>query len=526
MDASCEPDLGSSVAVISAPETAVRSIRRPLRSPLGTAFYDFDSCMTRCAAPFAMQEGRYCVERHRLVAHSVPYLLHACTNFGRFQAVVRRGIDRLVDLAADHVDARALANAVASARSRGRPLAFEDLANGEPAGSARDPLVPDFPTHFRSELRGRLLFHSSLYETSLSDARSHHMEVVGATLTDLDGREDWRGSHDSCHPENRDAESLLRAHARGTRSVIRYNGATRETITSRLLMQCYWALAEVVLLNKVDPTGTRSRLATFEAHACYAVVQFALFGLKVLANHYHALMLAPTILAIIELALDGPLPGCRDYGMPPDPWQLFDPPSRYHLLCASVSGTDSIVSLKDLHEHSIVAFKEKLLKSCALPFFYDTTSFGVPDLDDWIIDTMNRSAVTDRYAWYWLLSTATATRIRTSAGGITDHVLRYLVPEVPTDHLLHAPVVVDDDEVLMTFASFSPAIDGEEASVERLRTFLHVQAGGFLKDAFLFDPPGADARLLGVSDETLFGKWLAADRGDYERLNTPWFVGG
>lgn len=244
--------------------------------------------MTRSESTFLAHGGAIGLEHRSLVAHSVPYFLHTCTNFGQWQAATRREIDRLINAASSHVDEAALAGATSKARSTGTTLVLEDAGEKLTARSS-DPMAPGLGLHLRTGLICRALFYSHLYEGQQSDLRG--VAVMGATFTDRNGAGRWSALHGACHEANLDLQILFDCYANAEQPVIQYSGEQRQTISSRLLLECYWALAEIVLLDGVDRPGTRSRLNLLSRHPSYAVIQFVLFGLKVLTNHYHALML-------------------------------------------------------------------------------------------------------------------------------------------------------------------------------------------------------------------------------------------
>lgn len=184
---------------------------------------------------------------------------------------------------------------------------------------------------------------------------------------------------------------------------------------------------------------------------------------------------------------------------------------------------DSVVTLRDLDERTTAAFRDRLRHASDLPFFYDETAFEIPDLQEVITRSLDNSATLGRDTWYLSLSTLTARSIRRGSGGVTDYILRQVVDSAQPDvRGAYAPVLVDKLETPVFYSVFFPDSMPSPAAFERTKKFLSDQSIGFLKESFLFDPGPGQAKLLGLSDDTLFGRWLRSDRRHFEDLCAPW----
>lgn len=514
-------------------ESAILSALKPIESPLGTGAYDYETCLTQFFGSFSKIERQPFTDQLTGAALSVPYYLHTCTNFGRFQANIRSSRDKAFKSVSNLIQLDSLPQMDRKRLFKDFSILLEDFNNlGHPAPD-RDPLTPGANFHLRAHWRAYLLYFSSIYdpyrgkETAISDFQEQ--EVLGYILTEHQGKELWRRDGQSCNPIYLDNELFLTAFFGRPKPLVHYHGDLHEPITTKLMIQCYWGLAEIILKHHVDPNGTKMRLKRLAEHECYAVAKMGLYTLNVLINQYNVTILAPTLLYIIELALNGPLPSSRDYNRDVYDQEQLYPPFRFYKICNSIPKDFAVLTSQGADQENVARFFAEMKKAVQVIHHLDLYSLSIPNLEANILRSLDAEEVEnfDWYQWYLSLSSYSSYRILGRYSSVTEYLMSLLFSSYGKPSMIDlefSPISIDRDAYMSVFSLFHWQLNGPEKSFNRTRAFMRLQTASFARTSFMTQKGEPQLLPYSVPDEILFNRWLGVEKSTYRKLCLPWLL--
>jgi hypothetical protein len=486
----------------------------PLSSPLGTYSYCFETGLNRKHGKFFTFNNQPYSDQFDIASISVAYYLHMLTGFGHFSARNRHLRLRASSLGLQHLDRGKFKEFFSNAR--GDRIALLDRARKSDSDSfiGQEPLAPGLNFPFVNHWYGHLASYAMMRDLNAAKETFEDDLLAVSFFSYLLAEEEFSTSINNSQGFAVDKVKSIFDDVTN----IQYKSEQTIEITTKLLLQSYMALSEIVIRRIKDSSTVIELCKKFTKHDSFSVVQFALYAMKIEQTPYNMAMMAPAILSCIELALMIPPKGSIADFDGPLKFQSYYPPYRF---LEAVNCIDDFGWPSPL-EGTGYDFREKYNSLCARVGF-PVVQFRCLDIKGVSHDCIREFVPRHRefhkqeffpwIDWFDAFSRTLAESIPTECGSITEfclfHVPKMGGQEEPSLKGISPPISVDDAEIVFA-GSLLQGFD--VTSTFLFRSFILEIVNTFWHNFWLGGHGNLELFPFEVSDRALFGRWLDVPR--------------